>query len=403
MPTGIFNTTMHPTDMVKKSFAALITRLMPNGQAPLVAISSMLKEETAYQFEHGYFAKTMVFPQLKIGAGGQTAGDTTFTVEATDNVLPGMVFRSDTTGENILINSVPTATSVTVTRNFGNNVNTALAAGADLWMIGNAFEEASLRPQSLTIQATRITNYTQIFRNTWAVSGTNAATQVIAGSGNEAESKQECAAFHAVDMEKALLFGQKYLSTKNGQPIHTMDGVINIVQANAAGNITTLGATTNYTQLEAALDPQFNQVTDPMGAPERTLFVGGVARRVLHQIFRANSTYFIEGQTTTWGLQFDKFKIPRGSYNMVEHPLFNAYGSASTWAKMAIALDLPTFAMAYMQGRKTSNKEFNADGMPAVDNGLDAVGGSLLTEVTCLVKNPSADGVLFNFTAGTQG
>src|SRR5207244_9423256 len=69
---------------------------------------------------------------------------------------------------------------------------------------------SSLRPTSLTIAMTRITNYTQIFRNTWAVSGTNAATAMIAGNGNEAESRQECSAFHAVDIEKALLFGQKF-------------------------------------------------------------------------------------------------------------------------------------------------------------------------------------------------
>jgi hypothetical protein len=59
--------------------------------------------------------------------------------------------------------------------------------------------------------------------------------------------------------------------------------------------------------------------------------------------------------------------------------------------------------MAYMQGRKTVSKDFNSSGQPAVDNGIDAVGGSLLTEVTCLVKNPSADGVLYNATAGAAG
>lgn len=403
MPTGIFNTSQATTDSVKKSFASLITRLMPNGQAPLFGITSMLKEETAYQFEHGYFSKTMVFPKMVMSAG-QLVGDTAFTnITDTTNVLPGMVFRNDRTGENILINTVPSGTSATVTRGFGTVAAAAVNNADNWWMVGNAFEEGSLRPTSLTIAMVRITNYTQIFRNTWAITGTNQATAMIAGNGNEAESRQECAAFHAVDIEKALLFGQKFLSTKNAQPIHTMDGVVNIVTANAAGNIATLGATTTYTQLITALDPEFNQVTDPMGAPMRSLFVGGVARNVLHEIFRKNATYFIEGQKTDWGLQFDTFKIPRGTFNIIEHPLFNAYGSTSTWAKMAISLDLPTFVMAYMQGRKTMNKEFNSSGSPAVDNGIDAVGGSLLTETTCLVKNPAADGVLYNFTAGAVG
>jgi hypothetical protein len=403
MPVGIFNTSQQTTDSVKKSFSSLITRLAPNGSAPLFGITSMLKEETAYQFEHGYFSKTMVFPSM-VMSGTQLNTDTTWTnVTDTTNVIPGMVFRNDRTGENVLINTVPSATSVTVARAFGT-VAAAAINNADKWyMVGNAFEEASLRPASLTIAMVRITNYTQIFRNTWAVSGTNAATDMIAGQGNMAESRNECALFHSVDIEKALLFGQKFLGTKNSQPIHAMDGVINIVTVNAAGNVTTLGSTTTYTQLEAALDPAFNQVTDVQGPPSRILFVGGTARRVLHQIFRLNSTYFIEGNITDWGLQFDSFKIPRGNYNIVEHSLLNAYGSASSWSKMAIGLDVASFMLAYMNGRKTQNREFNMSGQPAVDNGIDAVGGSLLTEVTCLVKNPSADSILYNFTAGAAG
>jgi hypothetical protein len=168
-------------------------------------------------------------------------------------------------------------------------------------------------------------------------------------------------------------------------------------------NVTTLGGTTNYTQLEAALDPAFQTNTDVSGPPERVMFCGGVARRVLHNIFRLNSTYFIEGDTTAWGLQFDSFKIPRGRYNIVEHSLLNAFGSSSSWAKMAIGVDLKSFNLAYMQGRKTANREFNTSGQPVVDNGIDAVGGALLTEVTCLVKNPAANSVLYNFTAAAVG
>lgn len=402
MPVGIFNTQNPPTDLTRKSFASSITRLGPNGQAPLFGMTSMLKDETAYQFEHGYFAKTMIFPKLVLN-GAALAGDTTLTVVDTTNVLPGMVFQVDTTKENILINTVPSAISVTVTRNFGNNINTGIATAVSLWMVGNAYEEASLRPQSLIINPVRITNYTQIFRNTWTISNTLAASQMIAGDGYEAESARDCAMFHAVDIEKALFFGQKFLGTKNGQPIHTMDGLINLVTAGAAGNVTTLGATTNYTQLIAAYDPVFNQVTDPAGKPERVLFVGGVARNVLHQVFRNNGTYYISNKETSYGLQYDEFRIPRGTFNIVEHPLFNAYGSAATWSKMAIAVDLASFSLAYLQGRKTMKKDFNKDGMVQVDNGVDAVGGSLLTELTCLVKNPAANAITYNFTAGVAG
>lgn len=403
MAVGTFNTSMLTQDLAKKSFSSLITRLMPNGACPLYGITSMLKEETAYQYEHGYFSKTMVFPSVTIGGGGQLIGDTTFTVVSTADILPGMVLRVDTTGENVLVLTVPSGTTLTVRRAFGTVAAVAIAAAVRLWMVGNAYEEASLRPASLLILAARVTNYTQIFRNTWAVSGTNAATAVIAGGTPDAESKLDCAAFHAVDIEKALIYGQKYQGTLNNQPIHVMDGVLNILAASAPGNIGSATASTNWTLLESLLDPAFNQTTDPKTANMRMLLVGGIARRIIHNICRLNSTYYIQNSVTEWGLKFDTIRTPRGEFNIVEHPLFNAYGASSTWARMAIGLDLTTFGLAYMQGRKTHNAEFNGQGQPAVDNGIDAKGGTLTTELTCLVKNPAANIQITGFTAAAAG
>lgn len=401
MPVGTWNTSQLPADLAKKSFAAAITRLMPNGGAPLFGITALLKEETAAQIEHGYFSKTMVFPSVVLSANVAVA-DTIINVVSTANMLPGMVIRADSTNENILVVAVLGLTQLQVQRAFGTIAAQAIVSAVNLWMVGNAYEQGSLRPQALSVSATRIVNYTQIFRNSWALTGTLQSTQVIAGGTNVAESRQECAGFHACDIEKALLFGQKFLGTRNGQPISTMDGLINTVQQNASGNITTLGATTNYTQLIAALDPVFLQNTDPMNPNQRILFCGGAARNVLHSIARLNSTYYVQQQETSWGLQYDTIKIPRGTFQIIEHPLLNAFGSSSTWAKMAIAVDVPTFGLAYMAGRKTMNQEYGTTGVP-VDNGIDAVGGTLTTELTNLIKNPAANAVLYNFTAGAAG
>lgn len=407
MSTGIFTTTNLTTDLAKKSYAAMITRLMPNGMAPLFGLTAMLAAETAVQIEHGFFTKTMLFPQLQLSAAGQLAADTVFTVVSTANVLPGMIMRVDSTGENIIINSVISATQVNVTRAVGTVAAANIAASIFLYQVGNAYEESSLRPQSLIINPVRITNLTQIFRNTWAISETIRATQMIAGETNISESRQDCAAFHAADIEKALFFGQKSQGTRNGQPFRTMDGLINIVgnltyypSYYAAVNVNTAGATTNYTQLEGFLDPAFNQATDPKVANERVLFVGGSAKRVLNNIGRLNGTYMMVDGQTTWGLQFSTFKTSRGTFRVIEHPLFN---SNTSWSKMAVAVDLSTFRVAYLGDRKTQNKEFNAEQGTAQDNGIDAVGGTLTTEMTCVVKNPPANSVVYNLTAAAAG
>jgi Family of unknown function (DUF5309) len=407
MTTGIFNTSQFTQDLAKKSFASLITRLMPQGSAPLFGMTSMLTTETAVATEHGFFTKTMLFPQLTVSAAGQLAGDTTLVVVSTSNILPGMIMQVDTTHENVIVNSVTDATHVVVTRGLGTVAAAAIPANANLYQVGNAFEEASIRPNALNITPVRITNLTQIFRNSWGISESVRATLMIAGESNQAESKQDCAAFHAVDIEKALIFGQKSQGTRNGQPFRTMDGLINIVgnlayypSSYAAANINTAGATTNYTQLESFLDPVFNQSTDPKVANERVLFVGGNAHKVINTIGRLNGTYFLTDGQTSYGLQFQTFKTTRGTFRLIEHPLFN---TNSMWSKMAVAVDLSTFTLAYLGDRKTQHKGFNTSGDQAVDSGIDAEGGTLTTEMTSVIKNPPANAVIYNLTAGAQG
>jgi hypothetical protein len=407
MSVGIFNTALVTQDQAAKSFAGMITRLMPNGNAPLFGLTSMLTAEVASQTEHGFFTKTMLFPQLTLTAAGQTAADTVFNVVSTVNVLPNMIMRVDSTSENIIINSILSTTQVQVSRGIGSSAVAAIGANVNLFQVGTAFEEASLRPNALAINPLRVTNLTQIFRNTWAISDSARATKMIAGDTNVAENRQDCAAFHAADIEKALFFGQKFAGTRNGQPFRTMDGIFSIVSnlayyppSYSAANVTVAGGTTNYTQFEAAFDPCFNQATDPKVANERVLFVGGTAKRVINNIGRLNGTYFMVDGATSWGLQFTTIKIARGTFRVIEHPLFNTNAS---WSRLAVAVDMSTFNLAYLGDRKTVNREFNMDEKDAADNGVDAVGGTLTTEVTAVIKNPPAFGIMTNLTAAAVG
>jgi hypothetical protein len=400
MAVGLITSASAPQNLNATSFAQAITRLMPNGTAPLFGLTSLLKDETAANIEHGYFSKTMIFPSAALSAAVADGVATTFTVASNADIVVGDLLMAESTQEIVLVTAVPTTTSLTVTRAVGTVAGAAIASGVALRTVGNAFEEGSTRPSAVSIVAQRYVNNTQIFRNSWAVTKTAAAIPQIAGAGHVSESKQDCAALHAMAIEKALFFGQKFMGTRNGQPFHTMEGIIPRVVAGAPGNITTLGATTNWTQLEAALDPVLQTVTDPKGGNIRTMFVGGTARRVLHNIARLNSSYQITTAETAWGLQIDTIKTPRGVFEIIEHPLFNAYGAASVWAKMAVVCDLNAFSLAYL--RKTSDAAYNASGA-LVDNGVDAEGGTLTTELTCTIKNPAAFGILYNFTAAAAG
>lgn len=402
---GIVNTRNIDANLQVRDFATLITRLMPNGQAPLFAMTSQIKAGTATNTEHGYFAKTMVFP--KFVAAAATNAATALTVDDTSLLIPGTVFQNFATKEIVVVNFVTSPTTVNVTRGLGGGA-AAITAGSNFYKIGSAYEEGSIRPQAISLAPVRISNLTQIFRNTYAITGTAEEVAVVAGDSTAAENKRDAATFHATDIETALIFGKKSEGTRNGQPFRTMDGIISIISnlnyypsSYTAPNVfTAASGGTNSVTLESYLDPLFNQVTDGTVSNMRWMFVGNIAHRALNTIARLNGEYkLIDGQTN-WGLRFKTLTLTRGDFTIIEHPLFN---TNPDWAKMALIVDPATFGVAYLGGRKTQDKKFNQKGTEiANDQGIDATGGTLTTEMTLLIKNPPANGVIYNLTAGLK-
>ena len=413
--TSMFNTShLTPTDIQKKSFASAIARYQPNGTAKLVALTSMLARESAVNTTHGYYAKSMVFPTVQLNGAIADGTTTSFVVDSSAAVVPGMVLRAASTLEQLRITAVPDATHITVQRGFGTVTAAAIADDVVLYQVGTAYEEASNRPDPYAIQAVQVTNYTQIFRNAWAVSGSAAAVQVLAGSPPQTENKADCMAMHARDMEFMALFGQKKSTTHptNGKPLRSSEGLYGNLQSNGlTNNIVTLGSTTNFTQLENALDVCFNTSLDGQAASERVLFVGGVARRVINNIGRLNSQgsgWEMTTGETTFGLQFESFKCARGTFHLIEHPLLNAYGPTAPQAASGMAVHLPTFNFAYLGGRDTQAEDYNLGGSVsqsgATDqSGVDAMGGSLTSECCAVFKNPSANAIFTNLTAAAAG
>lgn len=400
--TSIFKTNNFYTDVAKKSFAGKIAEYFPAGNAPLFALTSMMASETAVDTTHGYHTRSMVFPILKLNGAVANGTDQTFTVDDSSQAIPGMLFRASTTMEQVRISSVPNGTSVVVTRGFGSISGAAIADDVELHLVGTAWQEGSGRPTPYSLDIVFVSNYTQIFRNAWAVTGSAAAVQVIVGKKPEADNRMQCADFHSRDIESQLLFGQKKNTTTDGVPIRAAEGLYHCLLNNASNNIVTAGSTTNYTQLETGLDKCFDTAMNGNNSSERLLFVGGGAWKVINAIGRLNGTYqLVQGQTE-YGLQFNSFKISRGTFAMVEHPLMNAYGPTSPFYKMAIAVHIPSFSIAYLGNRKTISEEYNINGR-TVEGGVDAIGGSLLTEATFQFQNPAANAVFQGLTAGAAG
>jgi hypothetical protein len=391
-----YNTTNSGTaDYLSKSFAGQLMRTAPNGMCPLFGLTSMLPAGTCTAVEHGYFTKAMVFPSVQLNGAIASGVTTTFTVDSTDNIIAGQLLRANTTGEVVRVTSVDSSTQLTVKRGVGQVSAAAIADDVKLYSIGNAFEQGSNAPASRLMNPTRVINHTQIFRNTWALPGTVTAIAPIVGNSLVAESRQDCASFHGADIETALIFGQKSGQTVNSQYLTTMSGIVEHVRSLApVGNTSTASSTTNYTQLQTMVNGVFDTQTNGRNGNRRIMLCGGSARTVINDIGRLSGDYtIVEGQTS-FGLQFQSFRTSRGEFKLIEHPMLN---SNDDWKKMALVVDMDSVRVPHL--RKTSNFEYGMDGR-YVANGQDAVGGTLTTELTMEVINPSAFAVIYGLTAG---
>ncbi len=400
-----FNTDQIPTDLAEKSFAANIARIMPNGTAPLFAMSGLAQKKIAKQIEHGYWTKTMEFTNVVLNGAIANGGITTFVVVSTVGLVPNQTLRYAkpfaasvfVPPELVRVISITNATTFEVERGFAGSTAAAIPDTTNLPAVGNAFPEGSPKPVSRAIIPVRVLNNTQIFRNAWSQSGTLKAIQMIVGNGAVQENRDDCAAFHSTDIETATFFGRLSNTTDSatGEPIHTMDGIEALIEKLAPENLKEANATTNYGELEDLLDPVFDQKTDMMQGNRRTIFCGSTALKVINNIGRLSGEYQIVDGQTNFGLAFSTFTTTRGKFDLVEHPLFN---TNAEWKKMAVVMDLTSFDFAYLEGRDTMIQEINAGGSDT--DGTDATGGVLTSELTIELQNPFACAIIYGLTQG---
>lgn len=393
--TGIFNTSLNPAELNARSFAATMLRLFPNGSAPLFGLTSQSGKSRAKASTHGYFSKTMSFIRQVLGATATNVA-TTIAVPASAGMTIGMILFNTRTRENIRITSVASPTSIDVTRGFGRIAGAAMNVSDVLIQVGTAFEEGSTRPAARRLATTYVPNYTQIFRNAWALTDTARASLSEQGYSNIAEDRKDMATFHSIDIESAIIWGQPKMDTTTGPtPIHATQGIIDAMEQYSPGNTNTAASTTTFDQFVTMLEPAFQYSTDMSNPKDRLLLGDAQAIRVINDIGRKSGQVFINQAETSFGMQFTQFKFYKGTLNIMEHPLFNGLA----YAGLALVVDLPALKLAYMDGRDTKAEEFGTDSK-AVEGGIDAVGGSLTTECAVELINPYACAVIDGLTAG---
>ena len=178
--------------------------------------------------------------------------------DGVDWLIPGMVVaigdvdgNSVPTTANVRINSVDnsssaTQTSVTCTviSHVGTTSTLALADDSKCTVIGTSFEEGSGAPDVWSQKLDNDYGFTQIFKTACEMSNTARAT-VYRGYADEwARIWNLKLREHKVDIERAMLFGQK--GSAGG--IQYTDGIVGMTIAEGYGNIVNDGTQVSYNE-----------------------------------------------------------------------------------------------------------------------------------------------------------
>lgn len=329
------------TDERPKDFRESILFFNPAGTAPLFALSSKAGKKTVTDPEFSWWAESNNLRRLQVN-GALLAGDTTVTVDSADptsttmaalygtatHLKPGdhlLVEKTDQAtydNEIIRVESVLSDTQFTVSRGAQGTTPAAIANDAYLTQIGSAYAEGTGAPPAVSNNPVKFTNYIQIFKDTYELTGTADNTKARTGSAWSNDKKRKLYK-HAQDIELSMFFGVSSETTgDNGKPLRTMGG---LRQKIPSANTTVFGAAVTAASFADAVAPCFN--FDIGGGDTRIAFCGNTARTELGKVIQGTTGIRMElGNTIKmWGIDFQEFIMPMGRLLLKSHPLLTQH------------------------------------------------------------------------------
>lgn len=362
---GVFASDQNISGTQKGSFASAILQIHPTGSAPLLGLTSGMRSVDESSVIITWFEENHLAGYLTITNAAGTGLSLVFSAEEIAELVAGAILLVQASGEYILIESI-SGTTATVKRGLGGSSITSISADDNCQRISTSFEEGSSRPNAIANIGYPRFNYMQIFRNTWAATGTAKAVEYHTGDV-VAKNRSDAGVYHAEDQERAFIWGIQSLGIMNNAPYRTMNGLLNQITT----NVFTQGANFTYDEMNTFLQIIFER--NIKGKPnERIAFCGNTVLAVLNSISNLNSTTNIVPGFTEFGLKVNKWMTPFGDISLMTHPLMN---ENPVWTKEMYVFHPGAIQVKYL--RRTAHDADDKDGSR---QGADADQGVYTTE-----------------------
>jgi hypothetical protein len=332
-----------------------ILYLYPNGSAPLTALLSKMSDESTTDPQFHWWTKQLA------AQGGATTGLFTNTALTTayaqvDGTVGATIyvrlseavaseFRAghqvllrDAQDLRVDLNAKVTAVTLAGASSYltvrfleadDNSPSSSLVNADTVLIVGNINPEGGPIPDAIAYDPTKWLNYTQIFRNPLDITRTARKTTLRTEDSYQ-EAKRESLELHAIEMEKAFLFG---IATENvganGKPERTTMGLVNAIKAGAVSNVrdfTTDPSVPAGTDWAAGgedwLDGMLEQIFR-FGGMEKLAFAGSGALLGINKLAKTTGQIQLRPMDTSYGLKVVEWVTPFGVIYLKTHPLFS--------------------------------------------------------------------------------
>lgn len=398
---GLKGTGQFPPGYKAQNFRERLLMFYPEGTAPFTALTSQAEKMETSTPEFSYVAYIQHSLRLRVN-GAHTAAQTTITVDSTDptsltgeyygdprGLQVGDVLQVEPTSETptqqpelMRVTGVLGPTQFTVQRGFAGTTAGALADDTMLLRIGNAQPEGSFMPPPVSRDGVIVTNYTQIFRSSFELTGTAAATALVMKDEKPILIERKRMMFdHAEKIEMAFLFGKAWqgVDPTTGQVIRTTGGLRTLIPPQ---NRTIFSNPITWKALADALRPAFDFATE--AGSQRIAFAGYEALSAINQMIAedTNTSIILQGDREVYGMWFKALKLPFDGVLLIKtHPLMSRH---PLYTRSLFVVDFSAVRYRYLKGRDTTprqnvqprDKDSYAEEM-ITECGLELMGGGI--------------------------
>lgn len=402
MILGLLHTESSGIDRLK-NFRRTVFYNYPNGSAPLVALLSMLKEESTNDPEFSIYEKRMP-EQRTLTDAANAAGPFTTAGGDVDKTAAGFniaandaarVHVLDTSGLRVghivqiapvpngaasatfslkgIITSIVSAVKFEVRwlEAYTSVSNDTDANAIEVLVIGNAASEAQVGAALAPYQVpTNFKNYTQIFRTPFQFSGTVLKTGLkFDRTGPYKDKAKDATLQNAIEMEKSFLFGvqQQYIDPTSGLPTRLTGGIewylrqweLGSVYGNTAATLDSDDTKRIITNASGAMSlATYNDYMERLfrvtsnKAQEKLVLCGSGFLSRLNTMFVGKGVLKINQEVKEqFGWDIVSHLLPWGTVHYKTHPLFT---QNATLRSCALFLDVWNLIYRYMDGRDTT-------------------------------------------------